>query len=156
MHNFPVVIPGQVFQDIERHYDTNLDQSTVQISFSPDTIMSVLQQSLLLLLSLLFSRGLAGYSNTTLACGALYSTLPGQVAFPGSQGYENSISTYAYLGTRLRPTCLVSPKSTADVTAVIKALGEFDSVAFAIRGGGHNTNKGIHIYEWALHYPLKL
>jgi hypothetical protein len=155
MHNFPV-IPCQVMQDIERHYDTNLNRSTVHISFSPDTIMSILQQLFLLLLSLPFSRGQAGYSNTTLACGALYSTLPGQVSFPGSQGYENSISTYAYLGTRLRPTCLVSPKSTADVTAVIKILGDVDSVAFAIRGGGHNTNKGIHIYEWTLHYPLIL
>lgn len=100
------------------------------------------QQWFLLLLSLLISRGFAGRTSSIQACKSLSLALPGQVSFPQDQVYEHSISSYAYIGTRLRPTCLASPKSTKDVTTIIKTLSNFNSVAFAVRSGGHNTNKG--------------
>ncbi|KAH7355632.1 hypothetical protein BKA66DRAFT_446467 [Pyrenochaeta sp. MPI-SDFR-AT-0127] len=105
--------------------------------------MVFLQQLYWFLFSLPISKGIFGYNNTTQACVSLLSTLPGQVFFPGSKEYENSMSSYAYIGTRLRPTCLSCPKTTDDVAAIIQNLGKFDSVAFAVRSGGHNTNKGF-------------
>ncbi|KAH7072187.1 hypothetical protein BKA63DRAFT_544548 [Paraphoma chrysanthemicola] len=96
-----------------------------------------------ILLSLLASRGFADLGTSIKACQSLFSTLPGHVSFARDQGYEDSISSYAYIGTRLRPTCVVTPQSTEDVAVVIRVLNSFNSVAFAIRSGGHNTNKGF-------------
>lgn len=112
--------------------------------------MSLLEQSLLLLLSLPIFRGPANYSSTSQACESLSSTLPAQVYFPGSEDYEQSISSYTYIGTRLRPTCLVGPKSTGEVSIIIKLLGQYDPVAFAIRSGGHNTNLGKYANDLIL------
>lgn len=98
--------------------------------------------ALLFLSTLPVSRGLFDNSNATQACDFLLSILPEQVYFPGSQDYEASISSYAYVGTRLRPTCLAVPKSTENVATIIKTLSKFSLVGFAIRSGGHNTNKG--------------
>jgi hypothetical protein len=118
--------------------------------------MALRKHSLLGLLFLSASRGIADDSNVIQACGSLYLTLPLQVYFPGSQGYEASISSYTYIGTRLRPTCLVCPKSTEDVSAIIKTLSNFDSVPFAIRSGGHNTNRGACVHESPLSITLIL
>jgi hypothetical protein len=108
--------------------------------------MPILQHYLLILLSLLIPKGFAERTSSMRACKSLSLNLPGQVSFPRDQVYEYSISSYAYIGTRLRPTCLASPRSTKDVATIIKTLSEFASVAFAIRSGGHNTNKGVYIF----------
>ena len=98
------------------------------------------------LFSLAASEARAGYTKAYEACLSLSQTLPQQVSFPQSQGYEGSLSSYAYIGTRLRPACIVSPRTTRDVVAIIQTLGVFESVPFAVRSGGHNTNIGCSYY----------
>ncbi|KAH7389519.1 hypothetical protein DE146DRAFT_767847 [Phaeosphaeria sp. MPI-PUGE-AT-0046c] len=105
--------------------------------------MYFLIQSFLLLLSLPASRGAVQPSEATQACQLLRSILPSQIFFPGSLNYNSSISSYAFVGTRLLPTCLAAPRSTNDVVAIVKVLSNFPTVAFAVRSGGHNTNKGF-------------
>ncbi|KAJ8118417.1 hypothetical protein OPT61_g610 [Boeremia exigua] len=102
-----------------------------------------MKQPTLLLLSFAISRALADQIETGLACLSLFETLPGRVSFPQWKGYEESLSSYAYLSTRLHPDCIVSPQSREDVIAIIRTLGLFESVEFAVRGGGHNTNIGF-------------
>jgi len=104
--------------------------------------MYFLQLSPLPLLLSLVLRVTARLSNAPRACETLRTTLPGLIFFPSSEDYEKSISSYAFIGTRLRPTCLAAPKSKNDVVSIVQTLGKFESVAFAIRSGGHNTNKG--------------
>ncbi|KAF1921645.1 hypothetical protein BDU57DRAFT_584703 [Ampelomyces quisqualis] len=106
--------------------------------------MSFLQKLSRLLLSLSAQKNFAAARNSSMqACQSLSSIFPGHVSFPHDQVYEDSVSSYAFIGTRLRPTCLVTPRSTNDVAVVIMVLGDLDSVAFAIRSGGHNTNNGF-------------
>lgn len=76
------------------------------------------------------------------ACNLLHSLLSDKVVFPGSGPYNESIGSYAYAGARVLPTCVAAPASTADVSLIVKTLGECDSVPFAIRSGGHSSNKG--------------
>ncbi|CBX90591.1 similar to FAD binding domain containing protein [Plenodomus lingam JN3] len=85
----------------------------------------------------------ASSSDASQACAALISYLPGKLSFPGNQQYEDSISSYAYIGTRLRPTCVAHPENTKEVAAIVKILSQSNSVEFAIRSGGHNTNRGF-------------
>jgi FAD/FMN-containing dehydrogenase len=110
--------------------------------------MSFLQKLSRLLLSLSAPKGFAAAGNSsTQACQSLSTSLPGHVSFSHDRVYEDSISSYAYIGTRLRPTCLVTPKSADDVAIIVKILSGFDSVAFAVRSGGHNTNKGMRMAD---------
>jgi FAD/FMN-containing dehydrogenase len=109
--------------------------------------MVLLRQLSLLLFSLFVSTGIADTGNATQACQFLQSILPGRIFFPGSQGYESSIASYAYLGTRLRPICVAGPQVSVDVVTIIKTLSIFNNVAFAIRSGGHNTNKGRQLTQ---------
>jgi hypothetical protein len=126
-------------------------------SFSHSHLLPFKMLSLQLLIALSASLTISGaraeYKQAYEACVTLSRILPEQVSFPQSQGYEESISSYAYIGTRLRPACIVSPKTTRDVVATIRTLGTFESVPFAIRSGGHNTNIGYSDYgsRWMSH-----
>jgi hypothetical protein len=112
--------------------------------------MRLLGRSFVLLLYLAVSIAAFNISDATQACEFLYQTLPQRISFPQYLAYENSLSSYAYLGTRIRPTCIASPTSSDDVIAIVRTLRAFSSVPFAIRGGGHNTNIGLPPYELAL------
>lgn len=114
-----------------RHYSNLLDNA-----------IAAMKQVILYLLFLCIF-GTNSYTiDTSKACVTLYLSLPKQVFFADSLSYEDSISSYAYIGTRLRPTCLAKPKTASDVAIITRVLGKFPSVQFAIRGGGHNTNRG--------------
>jgi FAD/FMN-containing dehydrogenase len=95
-----------------------------------------------ILVSLAVSGARSEYTKAYEACSSLSQILPGRVSFPQSQGYEDSLSSYAFIGTRLRPACIVSPKATGDVVTIIQTMGNFEAVPFAVRSGGHNTNIG--------------
>jgi FAD/FMN-containing dehydrogenase len=85
-------------------------------------------------------------------CVLLKARLPGRVYSRGSEAYEESIASYAYPASRLRPVCIVKPTSAQDVSAAITILGQPNTphvveergeyTPFAIRGGGHNINPG--------------
>jgi hypothetical protein len=112
---------------------------------SPFGMLSV-QLSSAILVSLAVSGARTEYNKAYEACLSLSQVLPGQVSFPQSQGYEDSLSSYAFIGTRLRPDCIVSPKATGDVVTIVRTLANFETVPFAVRSGGHNTNIGTSDY----------
>ncbi|KAJ4292083.1 hypothetical protein N0V90_009982 [Kalmusia sp. IMI 367209] len=65
--------------------------------------------------------------------------------------YDHSVDSYAYAELRLRPTCIIGPKSVDDVSKAIKTLVQFPSVKFAVRSGGFaNIENGITIDLGAL------
>lgn len=73
-------------------------------------------------------------------CKALANALPGRVHFPGSIQYTTSDSSYfAAFENELSPTCIIQPRSTAEVSTIIKTIGSSfrGQVQLAIRGGGH-------------------
>lgn len=77
-------------------------------------------------------------------CAALGSRLPRQVAFPGDRAYSASESSYAYANQQTqKPSCIVKPTRAADVSLVVKTLREYPGSPFAIRSGGHATNRGF-------------
>jgi FAD/FMN-containing dehydrogenase len=112
--------------------------------------MLSVQLSFAILVSLAVSGARSEYNTAYEACSSLSQILPGQVSFPQSQGYEDSLSSYAFIGTRLRPACIVSPKATGDVVTIVQTLGNFENVPFAVRSGGHNTNIGTSHYIMGL------
>jgi hypothetical protein len=99
-------------------------------------------RSFWLLFSLLAFVESSALNNPKDACASLSLSLADHVSFPREMVYEESVSSYAFNETQLRPTCLVTPTSPEDVAIVVQILSSFSLVAFAIRSGGHNTNKG--------------
>ena len=100
-----------------------------------------------LLTPLLASFALAKYNSIQTACECLSARFPDRVYYPASQSYEQSVNSYAYVGPRLRPNCIVGPQSVKDVSEAVKELVKYLSVVFAVRSGGHNINKGK---DWSL------
>lgn len=76
-------------------------------------------------------------------CAAISSALPGKVHFPGNATYQTSVQSYFAAQEReLRPSCIVKPTSTSEVSRAVKILFAFntphtETCKFAIRGGGH-------------------
>lgn len=66
----------------------------------------------------------------------LASQLPGQVSFKQDATYGASIHSYFYQQARLAPQCIVFPKSSSDVSRIVKTLARMRAKA-AVRGGGH-------------------
>jgi hypothetical protein len=100
-------------------------------------------QLLLTLFFTLATKSLGEYGETSQACTKLDSELPGRVYYPESAAFEQSVASYAYAETRLRPNCIFGPQRVEDVTKAIRILTKYPSVEFAIRSGGHNSNKGM-------------
>lgn len=98
---------------------------------------------LLVLVSIFASVSCGDYGKIQQACSYLEAELPGCVYYPGSVAFEQSVASYAYAESRLRPSCILGPKRVQDVTKAVQILTKFPSVEFAIRSGGHNTNKGM-------------
>lgn len=88
--------------------------------------------------------------------------------FPGSAGYDSSIASYfSPQAAAVRPACYVTPQTTQEVSAVVKALtssangGPYD---FAVRAGGHTWFAGANssaggvtidlVSPWSLLSPL--
>lgn len=77
-------------------------------------------------------------------CAALGSLLPRQLALPGDSAYTTSESSYAYANQQTqKPSCIVKPTCAADVSLVVKTLRKYPGSPFAIRSGGHATNRGF-------------
>lgn len=82
---------------------------------------------------------------TTRACTDITDALPGKVLTPGLLALEYEYETQQYWSTTLRsvdPACIVQPTSAEDVAAIVKVLNKYNSVKFAIRSGGHDSNVG--------------
>ncbi|KAI1110833.1 putative oxidoreductase [Nemania sp. NC0429] len=70
------------------------------------------------------------------------------VFFPGSAGYDSSIASYfSPQAAAVRPACYVTPKTTQDVSAVVKALTSSTNGgrhSIAVRAGGHTWFAGAN------------
>ncbi|KAK7183097.1 hypothetical protein DPSP01_005958 [Paraphaeosphaeria sporulosa] len=85
----------------------------------------------------------SNYGEIDQACTMLESELPGCVYYPNSTAFEQSVASYIYAGSRLRPNCILGPKQAEDVQKAVQVLTQYPSVEFAVRSGGHNINKGF-------------
>ncbi|OAQ59558.2 FAD binding domain-containing protein [Pochonia chlamydosporia 170] len=77
-------------------------------------------------------------------CADISSRLPGKVTYPGDKAYNISEKSYAYANQQTQqPSCIVQPTTTEDVATAVKLLKKAPQVSFAVRSGGHATNRGF-------------
>ncbi|KAK9423113.1 putative FAD binding domain-containing protein [Seiridium unicorne] len=69
-------------------------------------------------------------------CGALASSLPGQVFYPNSTAYDERIEAIWSATAQLHPWCFVLPEDTNDTSIVIQTLVA-NQCPFGIKSGGH-------------------
>lgn len=72
-------------------------------------------------------------------CDALVAAgLADKLLFPGDDEYEPRVKSWWSASARLRPWCIVQPRSTEDVSAAVVAISNAEGGAFAVRSGGHS------------------
>ncbi|KAI1087102.1 hypothetical protein F5B19DRAFT_497707 [Rostrohypoxylon terebratum] len=75
-------------------------------------------------------------------CSALVAVLGSKIWYPENQAYNQSLTSYfSAQEAEVYPSCIVSPASTADVSAAVATLSH-GNCSFAIRSGGHSTWAG--------------
>lgn len=90
-------------------------------------------------------------------CADIASQLPNRVAYPGDEAYNTSEKSYAYANQQTqKPSCIVQPSSAADVAAAVNVLRKSPHVPFAIRSGGHATNRGFSNIDCSVTLDLRL
>ncbi|KAI0382442.1 putative oxidoreductase [Hypomontagnella monticulosa] len=103
--------------------------------------------------SLVFGSNLTeAQSLSGVCCLALLALLGDKVSFPGTQGYNSSVSSYfSQQESQVRPSCIVTPRTSEDVSVAVRSLSstsgslgieEQASCRFAIRSGGHGLYAG--------------
>lgn len=99
----------------------------------------------LCLLLLQLAKVSAHQAAATNLCSILASLLPkDRVALPRDAAYGTSTASYAYANQQSqRPACIIQPFNAAEVSLTINALRKATNVPFAIRSGGHATNRGF-------------
>ncbi|KAK2589741.1 hypothetical protein QQS21_012580 [Conoideocrella luteorostrata] len=85
------------------------------------------------------------------ACATLLESFPGNVYFPNSTYYNLSNIYWSARQSALHPACFVTPRSTLNVSHIMKTLTSLDA-PFTVKGGGHtafpgssNTQGGVTI-----------
>jgi FAD/FMN-containing dehydrogenase len=74
-------------------------------------------------------------------CATLSKLFPDDVAVPGTEDYAQSNNYWSTRQAELSPGCFVSPRSTEDVSIIIKAL-TCAKASFTVKGGGHSAFEG--------------
>ena len=88
-----------------------------------------------------------------LQCSELQNTLPGIFLDPDSSQYDQLIND-RWSGTSvLHPGCVVLAQSAEDVSKAMKAIVA-NGCEFAVRGGGHNANKGANSIDCGVSIDL--
>ncbi|PGH12794.1 hypothetical protein AJ79_04018 [Helicocarpus griseus UAMH5409] len=67
------------------------------------------------------------------------------VTYPGEPAYEASVGSHWSIAARIRPTCILQPETTQDVSLAVSTLVKPTSsmpCQFAVRSGGHITWAG--------------
>jgi FAD/FMN-containing dehydrogenase len=72
---------------------------------------------------------------------AVASAHPDSTFFPESQSFEHISTSYWAQNVVLRPSCVFLPSSTEELSSGLQLISK-NKINFAVRGGGHNTNKG--------------
>ncbi|KAH8891930.1 oxidoreductase FAD-binding protein [Thozetella sp. PMI_491] len=114
--------------------------------------------SLLGLTTILSGTAVGTATTCSSLCKALESQLPGQVSYPESTSYNESISSY-YSGQEkdLEPGCIFAPKDASEVSKFIKlATAGGSRIQFAIRSGGHTIWKGAANIDGGITVDLRL
>jgi FAD/FMN-containing dehydrogenase len=114
------------------------------MKYSAFTMSAARLYSTLFLLSICFAFTFASNSSATPTCQILSSLLHGRVYFPGEEAYHASVTSYFYMQQQDQtPTCVIKPVSAEEVSRVVITLGNSSMTTFAIRSGGHSTNRGF-------------
>ncbi|OBT44803.1 hypothetical protein VE00_04965 [Pseudogymnoascus sp. WSF 3629] len=75
------------------------------------------------------------------ACRALAAALAGDVAYPNTTSYLQSADYWSLQQLETQPRCFVAPKSTKEVSTILRVLTEGDW-PFTVKGGGHMPFSG--------------
>jgi hypothetical protein len=82
----------------------------------------------------------------TNTCTTVQSKYPEiMVAMPTHRLFQETQTEYwnKGCGTSMKPTCIIFPHSTEEVSKVVQVLNE-NNESFAIKGGGHMPNKAFN------------
>ncbi|KAF4997429.1 hypothetical protein FGRMN_3793 [Fusarium graminum] len=74
-------------------------------------------------------------------CAALAEAFPGDVAYPNSRSYVQANDYWSERQAEVHPKCFVTPRTTKDVSAIIKTLTKRNA-AFSVKSGGHTAFAG--------------
>ncbi|KAI8680499.1 FAD-binding PCMH-type domain-containing protein [Fusarium keratoplasticum] len=75
------------------------------------------------------------------ACTALAAALPGNVAYPNTTPYIQANNFWSDRQAEVHPQCFVTPRSTEQVSSVIKILTSRNA-PFTVKSGGHTAFAG--------------
>lgn len=78
---------------------------------------------------------------SVLQCSKLSKIFPGDVALPGSETYNASNNFWSSRQSELTPRCFVTPRSTANVSVIVKTL-TCAKAPFTVKSGGHSAFAG--------------
>jgi hypothetical protein len=78
---------------------------------------------------------------TTEACKEISKAIPGRVSLPFTINYnEESTGYWSTLLREIKPACVVTAKSSSDVSTAVTILNKYPDVKFAAKSGGHDPN----------------
>lgn len=81
-------------------------------------------------------------SDISAQCGFLLAAgLQSSVLLPSSDAYKERQASYWAANALLRPSCIVQPQTTEEVSRVLKVLADIDGLV-AVRSGGHTQWTG--------------
>ncbi|RSM04474.1 hypothetical protein CEP52_006807 [Fusarium oligoseptatum] len=75
------------------------------------------------------------------ACTALAAALPGNVAYPNTTPYIQANNFWSDRQAEVHPRCFVTPRSTEEVSTVVKILTTRNA-PFTVKSGGHTAFAG--------------
>jgi FAD/FMN-containing dehydrogenase len=106
--------------------------------------MGHLAHSLVLLVAATINLANAAPSpSTTEACSKILEALPNGLSMPGEPAYNKENRDWYNMGLAdLKPACIAFPKSTEDVSSIVKLLNTYPDTPFAVKSGGHSPNPG--------------
>jgi hypothetical protein len=94
-------------------------------------------------------------ANTKAKCNILAAQFPGKVSQPADVTHSaNLLTYYSQEEQQVHPACIVTPTSSADVSAIVNIIREHDA-RFAIRSGGHTLNAGAANIEGGVTISLQ-
>ncbi|KAH6960292.1 hypothetical protein DER45DRAFT_642242 [Fusarium avenaceum] len=75
------------------------------------------------------------------ACKEISKAIPGRVSLPFTINYnEESTGYWSTLLREIKPACVVTAKSSSDVSTAVTILNKYPDVKFAAKSGGHDPN----------------
>jgi hypothetical protein len=78
---------------------------------------------------------------TTEACNEISKAIPGRVSFPFTINFNQQSTEYwSTLLREIKPACVVTAKSSSDVSTAVTILNKYPDVKFAAKSGGHDPN----------------